>query len=222
MKGFTVWVHYRYYLRALSIQEFYGHKWYFVISVWQVVWWQCVRSIVVAEEIMNWQSGHKEKNARSHMRIKRSVPVRGEMYVWPLLRTGMNSSSEHLWLVVVLNSHTSTNGWGASICVRTIRKKCALQEWSAVTAPLHGKATFFFEQLRSIIRFIPECANTTSYYTSVKWTSLPNSCTLSWPGLRPELYIYAYIKVRVFFGSSLKCWTRAESLDLFYEETPQA
>lgn len=104
-------------------------------------------------------------------------------------RTGMRSYSERLWFVVVLNSHTSSNGWGALICVRTIRKKCALLEWSAVNTPLHGKATFFFEQLRSIVRFIPECANTISYCTSVKLTSLQNSGTLSWPGLRAELYM---------------------------------
>lgn len=137
----------------------------------------------------------QEENVRIHMRVKGSVPLRGEMYVWPLLRTGMRSFSERLWFVV-LNSHTSTNGWGALICVRTIRKKCALLEWSAVNAPLYRKATFFFEQLRSIIRFIPECANTTSYWTSVKWISLPNNCTLSWPGLRAELYIYIYTRTQ--------------------------
>ena len=167
------------------------------------------------------------------MPTKGSVAVHGEMYVWPPLRNRMTSSSEGLWFVV-LNSHTSTNGWGALICVRTIRKKCALLEWSAVNASLHGKATFFFEQLRSIVRFIPECANTTSHCTSLKWTSLPSSCTLSWPGLRADIYIYIYIytyththththtKVRLFFGSSLKCRTRGERLDLFYEQTPQA
>jgi len=143
------------------------------------------------EQTIRTQQG---KNARSQMRIKGSVPVRGEMYLWPLLRTGMRSSSERLWFVV-LNSHTSTNDWGALICVRTIRKKCALLEWSAVTAPLNGKVTFFFEQLRSIIRFIRECANTTSHCTSVKWTSLPNICTLSWPGLRAEKKKYIYIRV---------------------------
>jgi len=162
----------------------------------------------------------QEENARTHLRIKGSVPVRGEMYVWPLLRTGMRSSSERLWFVVILNSHTSTNGRGALICVRTIRKKCALLEWSSVDAPLYGKATFFFEQLRSIIRFIPECANATSYYTSVNILNKQLHFIMTWATF---WIIYTRTqRLECFFVSSLKRWTRGESFDLFYEHTPQA
>lgn len=101
------------------------------------------------------------------MRTKGSVPVRAEIHVLLPLQTAVRSSSKGLWFFVALNSHASTNDWGALICVRTIRKKCALLEWPAVNAPRHGKATFFFEQLMSIIRFIPECANTTLHFHEV-------------------------------------------------------
>jgi hypothetical protein len=123
------------------------------------------------------------------VRTQGSVLVHGEIYVWPPLQTRMRSFSKGLWFVVALNSHASTNDWGALICVRTARKKCALLKWSAVNAPQHGKATFFFEQLRSIIRFIPECANTTLHFASMKWALLPSSCTLSWPVLCADIYM---------------------------------
>jgi len=192
VKGFTVWKLCRYYLNVLLIREFYGHRWHFVISVWQVVWWQSVRSITAVEGMMNWQSGHSKKKTRaqSHAYERKCSCSWRNVCMATLNGLGWDHPRNACGSFVVLNSHTSTNGWGTLICVRTIRKKCALLEWSAVNTPLHGKATFFFEQLRSIVRFIPECANTTSYCTSVKLTSLPNSGTLSWPGLRAELYIY--------------------------------
>jgi hypothetical protein len=186
---------------ALSI----GGDWKYLLMLFYCLLFYCSffslkRSVTIWDcwsppQLIKWWAGNRVAIPRKSYALtyayKKSAIFHGKFALLPL-QTSMRSSTKAFLVSWDEFAHEGSYDWRALICVRIIRKKCGLLQWSAVLRLNMERPRSSSNNWREVNwSFIQQCVLTLLFKFHFPEVNILTKHTLPWPGL------YAVIRKRL-------------------------